>query len=228
MNKIVAIVPAAGSGVRMGCAIPKQYLTVHGRTLLWHSASVLLAHPKVSQVVVVIDERDGYWDSLGLTKQLEGCLTLRKGGDSRARTVLNALLELRDTLEDDDWVLVHDAARPCLDAVMLDRLFHEVLADPVGGLLAIPVRDTLKRATPDGRVDHTQPREGYWQAQTPQMIRYAVLRRALTERDITTITDEAGAVEALGLKPKLVQGSARNLKITYPEDVHLAEMFLAP
>ena len=224
MSKIVAIVPAAGSGVRMGCAIPKQYLTLHGQPMLWHSASVLLAHPKVSQVVVVIDESDRYWDDYSAT--FEGCIVMRRGGDSRARTVLNALDALRSSVADDDWVMVHDAARPCLDAAALDRLLCELLDDEVGGLLAIPVSDTLKRATAHRRVEHTQPRIGLWQAQTPQMFRYALLHRALSEVDISRITDEAGAVEALGFQPKLVHGSARNLKVTYPEDVQLAELFL--
>ena len=226
MNKIVAMVPAAGSGTRMGCAIPKQYVTLHGRPMLWYSASTLLAHPRIDQVVIVIDDTDRYWEALGLAQSLSACKLLRQGGESRAQTVLNALRALRTGLHDDDWILVHDAARPCLDEVALDRLFHALLEDPVGGLLAVPVRDTLKQALPDGRVARTQPRAGYWQAQTPQMFRYGLLLRALTSVELAQVTDEASAVEALGLNPRLVQGSARNIKVTYPEDVELAHILL--
>ncbi len=195
--------------------------------MLWHSASALLAHPKVDQVVVVIDDSDRYWETLGLPESLPACKVLRQGGDTRAQTVLNALRAMREEFDDQDWVLVHDAARPCLDESALNRLFHEVQDDAVGGLLAIPVRDTLKRSRPDGRVEHTHSREGFWQAQTPQMFRYGMLLRALCAADLALVTDEASAVEALGHMPKLVHGSARNIKVTYPEDVHLAQLFLA-
>lgn len=227
-TRAIAVIPAAGSGTRMGCVVPKQYLMLRGRPMLWHSASALLNHPGIDQVVIVIDAVDDYWEKLGLDESLVDCTVLRLGGDSRARTVLNAVQALRASVAPADWILVHDAARPCLEAGAIDRLLHGVLPDSVGGLLAIPVRDTLKRARPDGRVDHTQAREGLWQAQTPQMFRHSLLLEALERADLDHITDEASAVEALGLHPLLVHGSARNIKITYPEDVALAEEFLRP
>lgn len=227
-TRVIAVIPAAGSGTRMGCAVPKQYLSLHGKPMLWHSAASLLAHEGIDRVVVTLDEGDPYWSSLGLEQSLAACTLLRCGGDSRARTVLNTLRAIEGAVQAADWILVHDAARPCLDRSALDRLFHAVLPDDVGGLLAIPVRDTLKCALPDGRVAHTQSRERLWQAQTPQMFRYGLLKGALEGADLSQVTDESSAVEALGHHPVLVTGSARNLKITYPEDVALAEQFLQP
>ncbi|MSQ60485.1 MAG: 2-C-methyl-D-erythritol 4-phosphate cytidylyltransferase [Betaproteobacteria bacterium] len=227
-KNIWAVVPAAGSGLRMGCTVPKQYVELHGRPMVWHSVQTLRSHPKVHRVVIAIDEEDRYWDSLRLSEALADCIVLRCGGNSRAQTVFNALNAMADRVQAGDWVLVHDAARPCLVASALNRLFHEAMNDEVGGLLALPVRDTLKRAQPDGRVDRTEPREGFWQAQTPQLFRYAMLARALAAVDLASVTDEASAIEALGMKPKLVHGSARNIKVTYPDDVALAQMFLAP
>ncbi len=227
MRNIWALVPAAGSGLRMGCTVPKQYVALHGRPMVWHSVQVLRAHPRIEGVIVAIDATDRYWDALGLSEALPDCRVLRCGGSNRAQTVLNALQEMADWVQGEDWVLVHDAARPCLIPSALDRLFHEVQSDAVGGLLALPVRDTLKRAHPDGRVDRTEPREGFWQAQTPQMFRHELLMRALSAVSLSSVTDEASAVEALGLKPKLVHGSAQNIKVTYPEDIALAHRFLA-
>jgi len=223
---IIAVVPAAGSGSRMGAATPKQYLPLRGMPMLWHTVHALLRQSRISRVYVVIDEYDAHFDQLDLTTTLAPAVTLRLGGDTRARTVLNALESLISTLAEDDWVMVHDAARPCLDGAAIERLLQAVVDDPVGGLLAIPVRDTLKRARPDGRVDATVPREHFWQAQTPQMFRFGLLLRALRQADLTVATDEASAIEGLGVHPRLVMGSARNLKVTYPEDVALAEVFL--
>jgi 2-C-methyl-D-erythritol 4-phosphate cytidylyltransferase len=227
-KNIWGLVPAAGSGLRMGCATPKQYVVLHGQPMVWHSVQALRTHPRMHRVVVAIDEADRYWDTLGLSKSLADCTVLRCGGSNRAQTVFNALQAMADRVQAADWVLVHDAARPCLIASALNRLFHEVEGDEVGGLLALPVRDTLKRAQPNGRVERTEPREGFWQAQTPQMFRYELLMRALSAGDLSRVTDEASAVEALGLRPKLVHGSAQNIKVTYPEDVALAHRFLAP
>jgi len=159
------------------------------------------------------------WSELGA--KLE---TVRCGGATRAESVTNGLQAAAMVASDDDWVLVHDAARPCISPAMLDALFDELANDPVGGILAVPVADTLKRADVEQRVAATEPRDGLWQAQTPQMFRYGLLCDALQK--CSNVTDEAGAVEALGLKPKLVRGDATNLKVTYPADLALAAMIL--
>ena len=146
-------------------------------------------------------------------------------GATRAATVLNGLQAMQDDVDENDWVLVHDAARPGLNQALLDRLLDSLQADSVGGLLAIPLADTLKRADTENRVANTEPRESLWQAQTPQMFRYAMLKEAL-ERAAGAPTDEAQAIEALGYKPKLVPGELRNLKVTYPQDLAIAEAIL--
>ena len=146
--------------------------------------------------------------------------------DTSGADVRNGLSALRDYLDDDDWVLVHDAARPCLTIDLLQRLLETLDGDGVGGLLAVPVADTLKRSGADQRVVRTEAREGLWRAQTPQMFRYGLLTQALDRADLAAVTDEASAVEALGFPPRLVPGSERNIKVTYPEDLALAEMIL--
>ena len=149
---------------------------------------------------------------------------MRCGGETRAESVTNGLQAAAMAASDDDWVLVHDAARPCLSGEMLATLFADLADDPVGGLLAVPVADTLKRADAEQRVAATEPRDGLWQAQTPQMFRYGQLQKAL--KNCTQVTDEAGAIEALGLQPKLVRADATNLKVTYPADLALAALIL--
>ena len=227
MHRYFALVPAAGSGSRVGGSIPKQYLPLAGRTVLHHTLSRLAAHPRIEQVFVVLapgdtDFRAADWSSLEARMQPLYC-----GGDVRAASVYNGLIAARDSISDDDWVLVHDAARPCLSAEALDRLIREVGDDESGGLLAIPVADTLKRGDGDSREQATERREGLWQAQTPQMFRYGFLVEALRKSGAATVTDEASAVERLGLKPRLVMGEVRNLKVTYPQDLELAELILA-
>ena len=224
MPRHYAIVPAAGSGSRFGAEKPKQYLDLLGRPLIYHSLAALTACPDIERVWVVLAPDDPWWpryDWSGLGAKLE---TLRCGGATRAASVANGLQAAAMVAADDDWVLVHDAARPCLSAAMLDRLFAELADDPVGGLLAVPVADTLKRADGEQRVAATEPRDGLWQAQTPQMFRYGRLQKSLENQ--MAVTDEAGAIEALGLKPKLVRGDATNLKVTWPADLALAAMIL--
>jgi len=224
MPRYYAIVPAAGSGSRFGAEKPKQYLELLGRPLIYHTLAALVACPEIDRVWVVLAPDDGWWshyDWSDLGAKLE---TLRCGGATRADSVGNGLLAAAMVADGDDWILVHDAARPCLSAAMLSALFCELANDPVGGILAVPVADTLKRADTAQRVAATEPRDGLWQAQTPQMFRYGRLLEALEKcRDVT---DEAGAVEALGLKPKLVRGDSTNLKVTYPTDLALAAMIL--
>ena len=221
-----ALVPAAGTGARMGEGTPKQYLEVAGRPLLHHTLCRLAAHPGISRIFVVLAPGDqrfgrGSWKDVRLPVE-----TLYCGGATRAATVYNGLVAVRDAVAGEDWVLVHDAARPCLSAAALERLISGIGDDNVGGLLALPVADTLKRADTDERVASTEARESMWQAQTPQMFRYGLLVEALRRAGTSAVTDEAGAMERIGFKPKLVMGEARNLKITYPEDLELAELIL--
>ena len=224
MPRHYAIVPAAGSGSRVGAEKPKQYLDLLGRPLIFHTLKALTACPDIERVWVVLAPDDPWWPRYDWSELGAKLETVRCGGATRAESVTNGLQAAAMVAADDDWVLVHDAARPCISAAMLDALFADLAQDPVGGILAVPVADTLKRADTEQRVAATEPRDGLWQAQTPQMFRYGLLGDALQKcRDVT---DEAGAVEALGLKPKLVRGDATNLKVTYPADLALAAMIL--
>jgi 2-C-methyl-D-erythritol 4-phosphate cytidylyltransferase len=223
-----ALVPAAGGGARMGGDCPKQYLPLAGKPLLRHTLGVLAAVPAIARVFVVLAPDDTYWDDFDW-RDLEPRLTiLRCGGATRAESVTRGLRAMREQVGADDWILVHDAARACLTRAHVEKLIAEVGNDPVGGLLAVPVADTLKRAqelSSDGIcVVATVPREGLWQAQTPQMFRYGLLAEALEYAQ--TVTDEASAIEALGLRPRLVAADATNLKVTYPLDLQLAEWIL--
>jgi 2-C-methyl-D-erythritol 4-phosphate cytidylyltransferase len=221
-----AVVPAAGAGRRMGTAIPKQYLPLAGLAVIVHTLDTLLTHPRISGVVVARGVEDGWWESIRL--QAGKPLLQVKGGQERCHSVLNALYALQELAEPDDWVLVHDAVRPCLRRSDLDVLMDTLVDDPVGGLLAVPVRDTMKRAGADGRVTATEDRTGLWHALTPQMFRLKVLLKALQQalQRGLLVTDDASAVEALGLAPRLVEGRADNIKITRPEDLALAEFYL--
>ena len=224
MPRHFAIVPAAGSGSRFGAEKPKQYLDLLGRPLILHTLKALTAYPDIERVWVVLAPDDPWWPRTDWSELGAKLETVRCGGVTRAESVSNGLQAAAMVAADDDWVLVHDAARPCLSPAMLDALFADLANDPVGGILAVPVADTLKRADAEQRVAVTEPRDGLWQAQTPQMFRYGLLCDALQKcRDVT---DEAGAVEALGLRPKLVRGDATNLKVTYPADLPLAAMIL--
>ncbi len=219
-----AIVPAAGSGSRFGSEVPKQYLQIDGQPLIHHSLAALCHCDRIERVWVVLAPEDEWWglydwSSLGSKLQAVFC-----GGATRAESVLNGLATAARILADDDWVLVHDAARPCLSQTMIAALCDELADDPIGGILAVPVADTLKRADVDQRIADTESRDGLWLAQTPQMFRYGVLRKALAEN--ITVTDEAGAVEAAGLRPRLVRADATNLKVTYPADIQLAKLIL--
>lgn len=224
MPRHYAIVPAAGTGARFGADKPKQYLDLLGRPLIFHTLAALTACPEIERVWVVLSPDDPYWpryDWSVLGPKLE---TVRCGGATRAESVHNGLQAAAMVAVEDDWVLVHDAARPCLSGQMLDAMFRELADDPVGGILAVPVADTLKRADAEQRVAATEPRDGLWQAQTPQMFRYGQLCSALQNH--REVTDEAGAIEAAGLTPRLVRGDSTNLKVTYPADLALAAMIL--
>lgn len=222
MTEFHALVPAAGFGARMGHDTPKQYLPLAGQPMIFHALKTLCACAEISTVFVVLSPDDtlfhGYdWSSFGEKLQPLYC-----GGEMRAETVLNGLMAAE--LEPDDWVLVHDAARPCLMIDNLLFLINELKNDRVGGILAVPVADTLKRADADGRISRTEDRSGLWQAQTPQMFRAGLLAQALQQ--CKAVTDEASAIEALGLHPRLVAGDSSNFKVTYPQDLRLAELLL--
>jgi len=225
-SRFWVVVPAAGSARRMGATVPKQYLALAGRTVIEWSLAPFLAHARTTAVVVVLAEQDRRWPQTSVAGAAKIATTV--GGAERMDSVLAGLRALQDRAAPDDWVLVHDAARPCLSAIDLDRLLNEVDDDAVGGLLAVPVVDTLKRADDGGRVSQTVPREKLWRALTPQMFRHAVLRRAIENAQArgVAVTDEAQAVEALGLQPRLVAGDADNIKITLPEDLPRAERIL--
>jgi 2-C-methyl-D-erythritol 4-phosphate cytidylyltransferase len=219
-----ALIPAAGGGSRLGAERPKQYLPLAGKPLIWHTLQALSAVARIEQVLVVLAPDDSYWDGYDWNS-FNGRLTvLRCGGATRAESVTHGLRTLRARLAESDWVLVHDAARCCLTPALVDKLIDELEADPVGGLLAIPVADTLKRADEVGRAAETVPRDRLWQAQTPQMFRYAMLLEALEQAP--AVTDEASAIEALGLSPKLVAADVTNFKVTWPLDLQLAQWIL--
>jgi len=224
--RLWAIVPAAGSGRRMQADIPKQYLQLGDRTVLEHSLAALCALEGLAGVVVAVATDDPYWPALQC--RLPCPLFVAPGGAERADSVLNALQELRGQAADADWVLVHDAARPCVRAEDLRQLVAALRDDPVGGLLAVPVRDTMKQAADDGRCAATVDRSRLWHALTPQMFRLGALYAALTAARTAgeRVTDDAAALEHAGQRPRLVEGHADNIKITRPEDLALAEFYL--
>ena len=221
-----ALIPAAGTGMRFGGGVPKQYAPLAGSSLLRKSIDALNDAVVLEAIFVVLAPADKlYTERVGKVRGVE---ELYCGGSTRAESVKNGLAAIGRRAEAEDWVLVHDAVRPCVDVTTLNRLLHELEDEPVGGLLAVPLADTLKRAETGAglRAMSTEPRDGLWCAQTPQMFRFAILQHAFRNVDTAKITDEAQAVEALGVRPRLVQGSPLNIKVTYPEDVALAEAIL--
>ena len=224
MPKHFALVPAAGSGSRFGAEVPKQYLEAAGKPLIFHALAALCRCPQIAEVWVVLSAGDAWWTEVDVWSLGGKLRPVFCGGATRAESVANGLAALSAHLAADDWVLVHDAARPCLSAAMLDALFDELKDDPVGGILAVPVADTLKLADAAQRIAETRLRDGLWQAQTPQMFRFGLLRQALAAHP--GVTDEAGAIEAAGLKPCLVRADVSNLKVTFPADLRLAELIL--
>jgi 2-C-methyl-D-erythritol 4-phosphate cytidylyltransferase len=221
--RYIALVPAAGVGARMGAGSPKQYLPIGGKPMLRHTLDAFVGSPLIAHTYVVVSVDDAYIDSVVPSERVT---VLRCGGASRLDSVRNGLWALENTLHANDWVLVHDAARPGLNGELIEKLIRETGDHPAGGLLALPVVDTVKRAVNDEVA--TVSRDGLWLAQTPQMFRFRLLADALgAATDPSAITDDASAVEALGLAPKLVEGHPRNLKVTLPSDIKIAEMYLA-
>jgi len=221
-----AVVPAAGSGSRMSAALPKQYLSLLGAPIIAHTLGRLCTHPRIAGVAVVLSPGDPHWFQV---RRPRGCaLWTVHGGKERCHSVLNGLYRLADRAAADDWVLVHDAARPCVRRADLDLLIDTLRDHPVGGLLGIPVADTLKRANALGEVVETVPREGLWRAATPQMFRLGALSAAL-EAALAggqLVTDDAAAMELAGQRPRMIEGHPDNIKITRPQDLALAALYL--
>jgi 2-C-methyl-D-erythritol 4-phosphate cytidylyltransferase len=225
--KYWAIVPAAGIGSRMAADVPKQYLPLHGHTVLEHTLNTLFACERMEGIVLALSADDVYWPQIAprFSRKNLACVW---GGAERRHSVLNAIRHLGGFAGAHDWVLVHDAARPCVRAGDVHELIEALADDACGGLLGVPVCDTMKRIGEDERVVETVERQALWHAQTPQMFRLGLLQSAL-EQAITRgiqVTDEAAAMELAGYRPRMVRGHADNIKITVPSDLTLAEFYL--
>lgn len=220
------LIPAAGVGKRFGGPVPKQYLELDGRMVIDHALALFADHPAISGCVVVLSPEDEYWRESRFAAHPR--VGRAPGGHERCNSVANGLDQLATEASDEDWVLVHDAARPCLHLDDLDALIAGLRDEPVGALLAVPVHDTVKQSADGCLVDGTVPRSALWRAFTPQAFRLGLLRRALAAAEARgeVVTDDASAVELLDLKPRLVEGRGDNIKITRPEDLHLARFFL--
>lgn len=226
--KIVAMVPAAGTGTRLGDSLPKQYLDVNGFPMIYHALAALCRVARIDTIYVVLSADDRHWQPL-MTEPLatlgHRMITLPVGGPTRGESVLNGLIAVQTDLNPNDWIMVHDAARPCIRAELIEQFIDELQDDSIGGLLALPLSDTIKRDAGNLRVESTIAREGIWRAQTPQMFRVGMLRNAMEK--MPDATDEAQAIEAIGHQPKLVMGDSANLKVTYAPDLKLARMLLS-
>jgi len=220
------IVPAAGMGTRMGANCPKQYLLLAGRPVLEHTLERLASHPLITEIVVVLANGDEHWKKLNLNN-ISKPVTTTIGGNERCDSVLNGLNVLASKANDNDWVLVHDAARPCVRAIDIEQLISKC-KNSDGGLLGLPVKDTMKQVDDDALISKTLKRDRIWHALTPQMFRYRNLCDSLQQslKSDKLVTDEAMAMELAGYKPQLVQGHADNIKITQAEDLALAEFYL--
>jgi 2-C-methyl-D-erythritol 4-phosphate cytidylyltransferase len=225
MPRVFAIVPAAGQGTRIGDPVPKQYIPLAGEPMVFHSLAALARVRRIERIFVVLAPGDRHWSRHDWSALGDRVEVLREGGPHRAQSVANALAAIGPRVAPDDWILVHDAARPCIRTELVEQFLDELGDDPVGGLLAMPLADTLKSAAELQRVAATIPRLNLWRAQTPQAFRYELLRRGLERRP--EATDESQAVESLDKAPRLVEGENGNLKVTFAEDLALAEMILA-
>lgn len=227
-ERYFAIIPAAGSGQRMSSQIPKQYLALHGKPIISYAVNIMLNAGCFEKIIVPINDNDLHWEQLGFQNHRKICPII--GGEERSHSVLNALQALSHEADDNDWILVHDAVRPCLQLSDLNKLIEAVTDHKVGGLLGIPVRDTIKRVAEDSQVAATIDRSQLWCAYSPQMFRYGVLYKALQTviANNFTVTDEASALEYIGERPKMVRGRFDNIKVTFAEDLFYAEQLLEP
>jgi len=225
--KFWAIVPAAGAGTRMGSDIPKQYLTLGDRTVLEHTLDTLLSCERLAGVILVLSPVDQRWTGIQ-QRYAQQALETVNGGAERCDSVLNGLKHLAACAGDDDWVLVHDAARPCVRPEDIEHLMNTLQGSGEGGLLGVPVADTMKRVDDELNISDTVDREGLWHAYTPQMFRVGALRAALQQAvdNGHPVTDEANAMELAGYRPRMVQGARDNIKITLPSDLPLAAFYL--
>jgi 2-C-methyl-D-erythritol 4-phosphate cytidylyltransferase len=225
--KFWGVIPAAGIGTRMETDIPKQYLKIRGKCILEYTLERFCHFPRISGVVVALAETDPYWPTLSISSHEK--LMQTTGGEERCHSVLNGLRRLAEVAAPDDWVLVHDAARPCVRVEDIEKLIDKVSAEGIGGLLAVPVRDTMKRADKLNCVTETVDRAGLWHALTPQMFRLAKLAEAIENalQQELLVTDEAQAMEFHKKPPLLVEGHPDNIKVTHPRDLLLAELFLS-
>lgn len=224
--KFWLVIPAAGVGSRMGADRPKQYLALNGKTIIERTLERLLGFNTWSGVFVALGENDSYWGHLPIAGDAR--ISRVAGGKERADSVLNALNHILPLASPHDWVLVHDAARPLITEASVQKLLS-ISHSAVGGVLAVPVSDTLKTVNSANEISATLDRRGIWQAQTPQMFRLGLLHAALTKglSEGASITDEASAIELAGYKPLIVEGRSDNLKITRAEDLALAEFILS-
>ncbi len=226
-QRIWAIIPAAGIGSRMGSDIPKQYLSIGNKTILEHSLDAFITHPKIHKVIVAINPNDRHWKKLKVSNHRK--IIVVDGGDERVNSVNNGLRYIKLAGGDNDWVMVHDAARPCLYSMHINNLIKAQETSPDGVILAVPSFDTVKVTNNQQTIDKTIPRETIWLAQTPQYFPVARLQNAIEKslQENVLITDEASAMEAQGYSPALVVGSKRNIKVTEHEDLILASISLS-
>ena len=209
--KYWVVIPAAGEGLRMGVDKPKQYISINNKTIIEHTIDCFIYREEIEKIIVAISKEDEFWSTLEISDH-DKIMTV-SGGKERYQSVLNSLKMLSSEAEDDDWVMVHDAARPCLNQSAIDRLIIQLKGHDIGGILAMPCRDTMKRSNDTGEIDETVERQSLWHAQTPQMFKYGKLLLAIQDalKNKAVVTDEAMAVERLGFKPMLVLGHQGNI-----------------
>lgn len=223
---IWVVIPAGGVGARFGADQPKQYTMINGHSLLWHTIQALRQHPRIRPIMLTIAETDQYWLSSDIAQSAKDIKTA-PGGKTRAQSVLSGLDALVDHIDEMDWVLVHDACRPCVTLAELDALIGGLSHDKVGGILALPSTDTLKRVH-DHKILETIDRATVWRALTPQLFRFGLLRSALEQATAAGVhvTDEASVIEWAGYQPSFVEGSTYNIKVTFPADIEYVRQFL--
>tara|TARA_B100000029_G_scaffold90605_1_gene80405 strand:+ start:142 stop:843 length:702 start_codon:yes stop_codon:yes gene_type:complete len=225
-NKYWVVIPAAGIGRRMGSNIPKQYVSVNGKTIVEHTIDNFIGRKEIENICIAISESDKHWPALPISKNKKIITTI--GGSERYESVYNALCALKDKANDDDWVLVHDAVRPCLKKSIIDRLITDISSNDVGGILALPCFETMKKVNNNRYIEETINREIIWRAQTPQVFKYKKLLLAIEKaiNENIHITDEAMAMELLNYKPIVIMGDEKNIKITHQTDLKHLELFL--